>query len=166
MTKKIAIIINLILFVGLITSMLLYYKGFEIITFSWHILNPSPIEWHSIKIDVPNHLIGDSSEDDEFMIYKADEPYEVAIIFRVMKIMINDTFDFIRFYADKKFKVTETKKVNLPIGESIWIKAINEESEPKHHEAVYLLSKPIRISFFGKESNRDILVDVVRNLSN
>ena len=166
MTKKIAIIINLILFVGLITSMLLYYKGFEIKTFFWHMFHPSPVEWHGVKIDVPNHLIGDSSEDDVLMIYKADEPNEVAIIFREMKIMINDTFDFKRFYADKKFKVTETKKVKLSIGQSIWIKAINDESEPKYHEAVYLLSKSLKISFLGKESNRDIFVDVVRTLRN
>jgi hypothetical protein len=149
----------------LIIAMILHYRGFEIMTFSWHVLHPSPIEWNGVKIDVPTDLIG-RYENEDFMLYKLEDPYELTMIFKKLKAVIGYPFTYESFTTSKNINVVEKRKVQLSIGDSYWIKAIDSNCDVKYLETVYLLSAPIRISFRGKESNRHIFENIVMNLSN
>lgn len=149
----------------LIIAMILHYRGFEVITYSWHIFHPSPIEWSGFKIDVPTALIG-RYEDEDFMIYKLEDPYELTIIFKKLKAITGNSFTYDNFTTSKNINVTEKRKVQLLIGECFWIKAIDSKCDAQYLERVYLLSDPIIISFHGKESNRNFFENIVTKLSN
>lgn len=100
------------------------------------------------------------------MIYKLEDPYELTIIFKKLKTAIGDTLNYESYVISKNINVMEKRKVLLSIGESHWIKAIDNNCDVKYLERVYLLSDPVMISFRGKESNRNFFETIVTNLSN
>jgi hypothetical protein len=148
----------------MLISILLYYFGFEMKTFVWHRFNAQPKEWNDLKIHVPGELVG-CHKNDDFIIYKLSEPTEIAIIFRKMPNSIGESYNFKEYYAQKGFHLIEKDVFNLPIGETLWVKGVSKNDGDISIEAIYLLSRPIRITFIGQQKNRDVFEDIVRNLN-
>ena len=137
---------------------------FESRTFLWHLMHPQPSEWNDLKITVPKDFVGQYNNNNELTMYKMKDATEIFITFDEIKYAIRNEKDLDTLFRRLNYDVIEQKKVYVFGVESCWIRALSKNDEINYREYIYPLSVPIRISFMGKEDNRNVFEEIINDV--
>lgn len=148
----------------LLLVMTIYYYGFYIYTFGWHIIKGDVVKWNGLNIDVPKELIA-KFEDEELIVYNPEDPSKITVIFRKMVKNMTENYDFSKIYKQSGYDVVETKTFYIVGEKAIWIEAVNSKSKYKKIISIYLISKGIRIFFVGDQNKIQVFMQIFNNIN-
>lgn len=162
-SEKAVLAVFALSFAFFVVSSVLYFFGFELRTAWWHLRNPEPLEWHGLRITVPEGLVAELRDNDVLYIRELGAPGEVGIFFFEREEALEGDVLYTR-YERFNFEVLEDRRTRVFGTEAHWIRARSKGGAGLYREDIYPLGLPLRIAFVGDESRREEFERVVEKM--
>jgi len=159
-----------ITFFPALLAIILYYFGFDLQTYFWHVINPTTVIWENFEITVPKELIMKKKNlkgDKKILkIYDVEHPDKVFIFFEPSNCHLRENFDLKQMYSKNGFEVLEKYTSMLLDQPCLFVKSSKTvENKEIYSEDIYFMGENVQISFYGQKSNRFYLKQILDTLS-
>lgn len=147
---------------------LIYFLGFKIYTYGWHLLNPNPISWENIFIKIPSNYVRKKYDNPSINGFKSinlnDRNHPIISFVKIFG-NLPDNFDF-KNDLNENFIQVEKSKCGFLNENCIWFKSIKKLPDQNFYYTedvvVRMNCYAYMFSYHGPPSKRS---DFVRTLN-
>ena len=155
---------------GLLLSILVvwgaYFFWADLYTKAWHPLNPNPLKWKNVIITVPKNFVRwKLSGEEKLMFCDLTNSCEPSVIFEYLSKPFIPSQEFAMTIIGTGYRVRESVPCPELGKDCLWLKATKKEGGEVHYsEDVFIGSKKLWITFYGKMNQRYRFLEVLESL--